>query len=185
MPRPVSWLPRLHEIRRTVDGSVRSHYDRSDLEKLFKLQPRAAGKLLEMLPTVAIGRSMLIEREVLRQFLERVTDADDITGLFDEVRAEKENVSRRKARALVRRDYDSVSMASLPDRIKLSRGILLVNFATADQLAESLFMLARVFEDDFMEFVRRYEPEKVVKTDNPAIEVGQLFRELERMEAAR
>ncbi|MDQ1450390.1 MAG: hypothetical protein QOK38_256 [Acidobacteriaceae bacterium] len=35
MPRPISWLPRLHEIRRSVVNSVRSHYDRNDLERLF------------------------------------------------------------------------------------------------------------------------------------------------------
>jgi len=39
MPRPLSWLPRLHVIRRTVANSVRSHYDRRELETLFELQP--------------------------------------------------------------------------------------------------------------------------------------------------
>ncbi len=47
MARPVSWLPRLHEIRRAVANSVRSHYDRHDLQNLFELQPRAAQKLSE------------------------------------------------------------------------------------------------------------------------------------------
>jgi len=42
MPRPVSWLPRLHVIRRTITTSVRSHYDRRELETLFELQPRPA-----------------------------------------------------------------------------------------------------------------------------------------------
>jgi hypothetical protein len=27
MPRPISWLTRLHEIRRAVASSVRSHYE--------------------------------------------------------------------------------------------------------------------------------------------------------------
>ena len=42
MPRRLSWLPRLHEIRRSVGNSVRSHYDRRDLQTLFEFQPRAA-----------------------------------------------------------------------------------------------------------------------------------------------
>ncbi len=71
MPRPVSWLPRLHEIRRSVDTSVRSHYDRHDLQRLFELQPRAAQKLIEMLPAVTVGTSRLVEREALASFLER------------------------------------------------------------------------------------------------------------------
>jgi hypothetical protein len=69
MPRPISWLPRLHVIRRTVSNSVRSHYDRHELETLFQLQPRAAQKLIEMLPSVKVGTSRLVEREVLVNFL--------------------------------------------------------------------------------------------------------------------
>ena len=63
MPRPISWLPRLHEIRRAVDGSVRSHYDRRDLERLFEVQPRSAQKLIELFPALTVGTSRLVERE--------------------------------------------------------------------------------------------------------------------------
>jgi hypothetical protein len=42
MPRPISWLTRLHEIRRAVASSVRSHYERKEIEALFQVQPRAA-----------------------------------------------------------------------------------------------------------------------------------------------
>ena len=64
MPRPIIWLPRLHEIRRSVANSVRSHYDRRDIEALFELHPRTAQKLVKMLPTVRIGTSHLIELDV-------------------------------------------------------------------------------------------------------------------------
>lgn len=50
MLRLITWLSRLHEIRRSVANLVRSHYDRRDIEALFELQPRAAQKLVEMLP---------------------------------------------------------------------------------------------------------------------------------------
>jgi hypothetical protein len=49
MPRPISWLPRLHEIRRSVINPVRSRYDRDDLERFFEVQPRSAQLLLELL----------------------------------------------------------------------------------------------------------------------------------------
>lgn len=71
MPRPFSWLPRLHEITRWFANSVRSHYDRRNLEQLFELQPSAAQKLLELLPVVPVGTSHLVEREVLAGFLDR------------------------------------------------------------------------------------------------------------------
>jgi len=47
MPRPLSWLPRLHEISRSVANSVRSHYDRHDLQRPVRApaprRPEAAG----------------------------------------------------------------------------------------------------------------------------------------------
>jgi hypothetical protein len=157
LPRPISWLPRLHLIARSVANSVRSHYDRRDLENLFELQPRAAQKLLEMLPAVQIGNSRLVEREVLASFLDRVRDTDDTTKLFEEIRAEKAVVSRRRPRSLVRRDLDPIGFASLPDSIVLSPGRLEVNFSNVEQLAEAMYAIARVLEAEGDEFAARYE----------------------------
>lgn len=156
MPRPISWLARLYEIRRSVQSSVRSHYDRGDLEKLFELQPRAASKLLEMLPTVRVGTSQLVDREVLAGFLDRVRDAEDTAKLFDQVRAEKAQVSRRKPRSLVRRDLDPIGIASLPSSITLSPGRMEVNFETVEELAEAMYALARVLEAEGEEFARTF-----------------------------
>ena len=156
MPRPISWLPRLHEITRIVTNSVRSHYDRRDIEKLFELQPRAAQELLKLLPSVQVGTSRLLDREVLADFLIRVRDTDDTAGLFDTLREEKAAVSKRRLRSLVRRDLDPVSITSLPDSITLSRGRMEVRFETVEQLAECMLMLARVLESEGEEFEARF-----------------------------
>ncbi len=148
MPRPISWLPRLHEITKAVTNSVRSHYDRRDIEKLFELQPRAAQELLKLLPSVQIGTSRLLEREVLAEFLLRVRDTEDTTGLYEKLKDEKAAVSKRRIRSLVRRDLDAVSMTALPDSMTLSRGRLEVNFETVVQLAECMLLLARVLESE-------------------------------------
>ena len=158
MPRPISWLPRLHEITKTITHSVRSHYDRRDIEKLFELQPRAAQELLKLLPSVQVGTSRLLDREVLADFLGRVRDTEDTASLFDTLREEKAAVSKRRLRSLVRRDLDPVSISSLPDSVILSRGRLEVNFETVEQLAECMLMLARVLESEGDEFVRAFEP---------------------------
>jgi hypothetical protein len=157
VPRPISWLPRLHLIARAVANSVRSHYDRHDLEHLFELQPRAAQKLLELLPSVRIGNSRLVEREVLAGFLDRVRDAEDTGKLLEEIRAEKAQVSRRKPRSLVRRDLDPIGIGSLPSSITLAPGRLEVRFQTVEQLAEAMYALARVLDSECEEFARRFE----------------------------
>ena len=159
MPRPISWLPRLHEISRTVGNSVRSHYDRRDLEALFALQPRAAQKLLEILPAVQIGTSRLVERQALSTFLEQVREAEDVTALLGEIRRQTQTISHRRPRSLVRRDLDPVGLTSLPDTIHLIPGHLVVNFQTVEQLAESMLLLARILENEGDEFARTYEPQ--------------------------
>jgi hypothetical protein len=169
MPRPVSWLPRLHTISRSVANSVRSHYDRRDLELLFELQPRAAQKMLEMLPSVQVGTSRLVDREVLAAFLERVRDAEDTTALFEQIRAEKAAVTRRKPRSLVRRDLDPIGLTSLPSSIQLSPGHLEVRFDTVEELAEAMYALARVLESEGEEFARRFGQPNVVQA-TPSIE---------------
>ena len=185
MPRPVSWLPRLHEIRRSVANSVRSHYGRRDLEQLFELQPRAAQKLIEMLPTVKIGTSLLVEREALAVFLERVREADDVGALFEQVRAEKAGVSRKKVRALVPRDAEPATLTSLPESIALCRGRIEISFATVEQLAEAMFALARVLTTDVDTFAKAYEPEQPPEIPEDAGEIDAMFAELEAMERER
>jgi hypothetical protein len=157
LARPVSWLPRLHVITKTVMNSVRSHYDRGDLERLFELQPRAAQKMLEMLPIVQVGTSRLLDREVLLRFLERVREADDVPALYVQILSEKVRVSQRKPRSLVRSDLPPVSLDSLPSSITLSRGRMEVNFTTVVDLAEAMFALARILESEGEEFAQSFE----------------------------
>ena len=156
MPRPISWLPRLHEISRTVANSIRSHYDRRDLEQLFQLQPRAAQNLLHLLPSVQVGTSRLIDREVLSTFLDRVRDADDVPALIEQIRQEKTRISKRVVRRLVRRDTDPLAPDELPASIRLTPGHLHIRFDSVIDLAESLYALARTLESP--EFATAFEP---------------------------
>jgi hypothetical protein len=185
MPRPISWLPRLHEIRRSVANSVRSHYDRRDLEQLFELQPRAAQKLIELLATVQVGTSHLVEREALGEFLDRVRDSKDTQALFEQIRSEKVSVSRRKVRSLVRRDMEPISLASLPSSISLSRGRLEVSFRTVEELAEAMYALARLLHCEGDEFVKRYEPTADVVPTQFDEDIKEMYLELEQLERAR
>ena len=104
-----------------------------------------------------MGTSRLLDREVLADFLSRVRDTEDTSSLFNTLRTEKTDFSKRRLRSLVRRDLDPVSITSLPDSMILSRGRLEVNFVTVEQLAECMLMLARVLECQGEEFAERFE----------------------------
>jgi hypothetical protein len=184
VPRPISWLPRLPQLRRAVEVSVRSHWSRSDLERLFELQPRAAQKLLELLPTVQVGTSHLVERDTLTGFLEGVAKSEDTSSYFQQLRRERVAVSHQKLRHLVPRDLEPVRLASLPPTVHLDRGSLEVTFTTIEELAISLYALARAIEAEGEEMARRYEtaPTPTPVSHDEGIEV--MFAELEQLERA-
>jgi hypothetical protein len=166
-----------------VKNSVRSHYDRRDLQVLFELQPRAASALLEMLPTVPIGRAHLVEREALEKFLDRVHDAEDATAACMAQREEKEAATRRKPRALVRRDHDVAESATLARW--LTRGHLHVDFESAQHLCDVLWRVSTALNDDLEEFIRLYEPPQQpgnAEAERDRAEVAALFQELHQLE---
>jgi hypothetical protein len=185
MARTLSWLPQLHTIRRSVANSVRSHYERKDLELLFRLQPAAAGKLLDILPTTRVGSSLLVERDALATFLKRVDEAGDVAELMREIRRERSTKSRRKLRSLKRQDYGG--MAALPSWVKLTRGRLEIGFATADQLAEGMLLLAAILESDLAAFVEAYEPAQPARDQDrkAGADMRELLKDLEARERTK
>lgn len=186
MPRPVSWLPRLHEIRRAVASSVRSHYERKEIESLFQVQPRAAQLLLEMLPTSVIGRSRLVERQTLADFLDRIHKSDDPSAELDLIRAQGGKASRKKIRTLVRLDSEPLQLDSLPANIEFIPGQMIVSFRTIEELAQAMYNLARVMETDGDELARRYEVQEVADDGSPdRSEFEAMMQELSRLEATR
>jgi hypothetical protein len=186
MPRPISWLTRLHDIRRAVASSVRSHYERKDIEALFQVQPRAAQLLLEMLPTTAIGRSRLVERQALADFLDRIHEADDPSAELDLIRAQGGEVSRKKLRTLVRRDVEALRLDSLPANIEFIPGQMIVRFRTIEDLAQAMYSLARAIETDGDELARRYEVQEVADDGSPKrSEFEAMLEELSDLEATR
>jgi hypothetical protein len=178
MARPVSWLPRLAALVRSVSESVRSHYASGDLERLFEIQPRSAQMLMNLLPTVRIGKSLLVEREALAGFLTRLADAEDPAAELAAMRAGgKPPTVRRKLRDLVPRDIDA-GLTELPPNVALEPGSLTVRFATVEELASSLWRLASLLQEDLEGFAARYEPAREADAGETAED------ELERAHAA-
>jgi hypothetical protein len=180
MARPISWLPRLHAIRKSVAGSVRSHYTQQDLERLFELKPRAAAKMLEMLPTVTVGRA--VEREALAAFLDRIHAAEDTSTAVRQVREEKAPAPRRAIRSLVQRDEHPVSLEGILESITLTRGHMEISFRTAAELAEAMYWVSRILAEDGDRFVQEFETTSPAPIDDEPDEVQKMFDELNKFE---
>jgi hypothetical protein len=139
-----------------------------------------------MLPTTAIGRSRLVERQALADFLDRIHEADDATAELEAVRAQGGAVSRRKVRTLVRRDVEPLQVDSLPGNIEFMPGQMIVSFRTIEDLAQAMYSLARAIETDGDELAKRYEVHEVADDGSPnRSEFEAMMQELSILEANR
>ena len=114
--------------------------------------------MLEFLPSVAVGTSRLIEREALAGFLDKVQESGDVAAVLERIRQEKTLASQKRLRSLVQRDDGEVSLTSLPESLTMERGRVEVRFHTLEELAEAMYFLARVMQQDGAGFARDFEP---------------------------
>ena len=77
-------------------------------------------------------------------------------------------------------DLDAVGLGSLPEAVTLSQGRLEEGFDTLEQLCESIFLLARILNDEPERFAREYEP-VVDQRNEEANEMDLLFQELAKL----
>ncbi len=137
--------------------------------------------MLEMLPTVMVGSSRLVERDILETFVGRVDAAEDARGIFARMREEKQVAPRKAIRSLVQRDESEVSLDGRPEAVRLSRGRLEVYFDTVADLAQAMYWIARVLSDDGDRFAAEYEKE-IPAVDAGIEEVRAMFDDLDRLE---
>ena len=168
-------------MRQNVANSARSHWTRGDLERLFELQPRAAQKLIEQMPSVPIGTSRLVEREALLGFLDAVRDANDPSLM--QGRYGPASRSRLSLRQLIPHDLAPASWGTLPEYLLLAPGEVRVTFTRVEELAAALAALASLLDRDLEVFAGRYEIRPKPVSEEERQEVEGMFEELRQMEA--
>jgi hypothetical protein len=167
---------------------VRSHYERRDLERLFHIHPRAAQKLMKLVTVGAkVGRSALVDRVVLSDFLDRVAESDDPESTIQAQRSVPSPAPRRKLRNLIQIDCDVATLDTMPANITPRSGELVITFNTLEELAGSLHALAQVLENQLEEFAAKFEPilETASGGDPVTDDLRLAFEELERAEQAK
>jgi hypothetical protein len=182
MPRPISWLSRFDEIRRSVKNSVRSHYERADIEHLFQIQPRAAQILMQAIsPAAKVGNSFLLARTDLETFLDRIQDGADPASLLSPRSAP---APRRRLRDLVQVDHVPATLDTAPTNIDFQPGQLIITFASMEELAGSLLALAQILDDgeQFAAVEASYvpaQPQGDLQVQQEKEEIARLFAQLE------
>ncbi len=184
MARPLSWLPRLTEIRRSVKNSVRSHYERTDIQRLFQLQPRSAQALIQgIAPAAKVGQGYLLARADLEAFLDQVAEGRNPASLLTSHSAPP---PRRSLRELIQVDQIPATLDTAPRNISFQPGRLTIEFYSMEQLAGALLALAQILEapDQFAKFEEHYVPRQIQPdtSEDERREIQQLFIDLEQLE---
>jgi hypothetical protein len=184
VPRPISWLPRLAEIRRSVKNSVRSHYERKDIERLFELQPRAAQGLMQGIsPAAKVGRSYLLAHSDLARFLDQVHEGADPASLLAPRSAP---APRRRLRELLQVDHLPATLDTAPGNVSFAPGQLTISFGSMEELAGAMLALAEILDSpqQFAAVEQRYVPfpAEAEHGEKHPEDMEKLFVELQRLE---
>lgn len=164
MARPPSWLPRLPEIRKSVEGGMREQFDSEAIKDVFHIQLQQSRNLMNLMPQVmAPGRVRLVERGDLVEFLETVRQAGDVNDLFKKLKKKKR--VKRSIRVRVGPGGELlVPYGPHPAGVSmtLTKGGLNVTWRTMRECMEVMFNIAAMIQNDEEGFERDYcfpEPE--------------------------
>ncbi len=173
MPKVQSWRSRIGAIISALEQAEATVLDRSDMEELFKLQRRAALRLMERVGPTEEAGEWRIDRVELLEWLQKLSSQErDEDERSRKVRnalrqAEQENNRlRAELRRLGRPDpaawtvppeVFAARMSSLPEGIEVGPGRVSVSFAPEDPLsgARMLHELSLAMLNDWEGFRRR------------------------------
>jgi hypothetical protein len=166
MPALPIWFVRVPEIlARLRDPGMPPVLDRASVEQLFRVKRRQAIRLLGNANGYQVGKTFIIDRESLIDYLQ----AFEESGAAPQARARKRRVAlainevanyAEAQRVQVRTTPDSLrrKTADLPAAFQLvAPGTLQISYNTAEDLLARLVELAAAAANDFQSFRDRYE----------------------------
>jgi hypothetical protein len=166
MPALPSWYLRLPDILDELRSPVAPPFlDRPAIEKLFRVGRRQAIRLLGVAKGYQIGKTFLVSRESLAEYLERI----EKSGASGQARARKERVlsalnevanhaAAQRVHIRVEADVFRRRPSDLPDGIELvAPGRLQISYQGAEDLLAHIVELASRATNDFDAFRKLYE----------------------------
>lgn len=160
MPDQPSWINRLPEITRTLQTPDAPPFlDRPAIERLFGLRRRQSITLMRRLGGYQVGKTFLVDRQVLLTFLEepvRRGTADHEARRFRSV-AERLGQAReerhlRRISIPTTRPIFPIDFGGLPTGIDIGQHELTVRFEHPHDLLEKLFALSQALANGYESF---------------------------------
>ncbi len=152
MPDKPTWYRAIPDALRALEALEHPWVDRDLVQSLLGVGRRRAQQLMQPLASRVIGRSLLVERERLREFLTAVAAGEP--AAIDQRRrlrlARHLDQCARTPRLPVEAPAAIIhqQFASLPPGIELSPGRIAVHFSTSREALEKLLALAFAIGND-------------------------------------
>lgn len=163
MPDQPSWIQRVPEILAKLSAFETPFLDRPAIEALFGLRRRQAIHLLGRLGGYQVGKTYLVPREAVGEFLkdpDRWSASAGERGRFERVQralgeARQESALRQIA-IPAQTETLRIEFSGLPPGIRFEPGSLVVAFESPAELLSKLFALAQALGNDYDTFERSW-----------------------------
>jgi hypothetical protein len=165
MPAKAPWLLQIPEIVALLETFDVPVVDRAIIERLFGLRRRRAIELLHRFGGYQAGRTFLVDRRLLIEYLRRLTDGEEFQR--ESQRKERldhavDQLRRHQAAARVKipvqSDVFSRKLTDLSPGVTLGAGHLHIAFSGTEDLLGKLFELSQAASNDFDRFRGAAEP---------------------------
>jgi hypothetical protein len=163
MPDQPTWIERVSEITANVEASPAPFFDRPAIERFFGLRRRQAIALMHRLGGYQIGKTFLVERPALLQFLRNPerrfaaeVEADRFRSVLDTLGRAKEELHFRRIPVPATARVYQLEFDGLPEGIEFDPAELRIRFDHPHQLLEKLFALSQALANDYETFERAW-----------------------------
>jgi hypothetical protein len=160
MPARPQWFHHVAAAQEALRASSALVVDRAGIEKLFRVSPRTAVRMMARFGGYQAGKTFLIGREDLIEALDRL-HADETfehelrrrQRVTEDLERTRQDLKARQVKLPVSADAGPGRASSLPSGIQVVRpGVLEVEFESAEDLLARLFELVQLAGRDLPGF---------------------------------
>lgn len=162
VPRKSEWFQYVPAALEELAQFPAPVVDRATLERLLRLGRREAIRLMHRFGGYMAGKTFLIDRFHLIRQLEAITAGDEFgreQRRMDRLTNHLSSVRRELAARRIRIEPPESPTPALPAGVRLTRGLLQIEFTGTEQLLQRLLGLAQTISADYEKFRDLTEPD--------------------------
>lgn len=165
MPAKPSWFLRVPEILAELESLTVPFLDRPTVERLFLVRRRRANQLMTQFGGFQIGRTFLVDRSQLTEWLRALADGRDFdlesrrrSRVLQSLEEARKIQAARRVMVPAPPSKSRPEIEDLPPDIHLRPGELRIEFTGAEDLLRHLVQLTQAIVSDYTRFEDLVQP---------------------------